>query len=356
MRSQLKCEVMRPSALGAAETDVWHHIMGQSPYLRRAFFAPGFALACERSGRRAYVAVLHDGSEVQAFFPFQFKTLWHERVRLAERIGGNMSQGASLVASPGVSMESQRLLRLCGLSAMHVTQLMQGQEQFGLDAEWSQLGYLTDVRNGPEAYFAALLERDRLLVRDTERRERKAEKTYGPLHYTATDTITSAMLAELIRSKRVQYSRTQAPDPFINPANVRLIDVMNEMAAPDCRLVMHRLSAGERVLAQHLGVQYDDVISHWFPVYDPDARSVSPGRLLLWNMIRRAADDGVRIIDYGEGDQLYKQELSSGTLRYGRALWLSGGLRSFPAHTYQRLEWRLQARRRRLGSQAAAQG
>ena len=131
---------------------------------------------------------------------------------------------------------------------------------------------------------------------------------------------------------------------------------MNEMAEPDCRLVMSRLCAGERVLAQHLGAQYHDVISHWFPVYDLEARSISPGRLLLWNMIQRARDDGVGIIDYGEGDQLYKQEFSTGSLCYGRALWLGGRLGAFPARAYQALEWRLAARRRPASKRAASQG
>ena len=98
MQSHLKCEVLPPSALGACETAAWHRMMDQSPLLQRAFFSPGFALACERAGRKVYVGVLYDDSGVQAFFPFQFKTVWHERIRLAERIGGSMSQGSSLIA------------------------------------------------------------------------------------------------------------------------------------------------------------------------------------------------------------------------------------------------------------------
>ena len=346
MKMVLKCEVMRPSDLGAEETAAWHRMMDQSPLLQRPFFTPGFALACERAGRRAYVAVLTRDAEIHGFFPFQFKSIWHERIRLAERIGGEMSQGACLVAAPGVEVETQWLLRQCGLSAVHVTQLMQGQERFGLHAEWSTLGYMTDLSDGPEAYFATLFKSDRSLVRDTERCQRKAEKTYGALRFVANEAIVPAMIAELKRDKRDQYVRTGATDPLVDPVNSRLLEVMNEMAAPDCRLTMGRLYGGERLLAQHLGARYQDVTSYWIPVYDPDARSVSPGRLLLWEMIRRAREDGVRIIDYGEGDQAYKRELSTTPLRYGRAFWLSGGVGSLPARAYQGLEWRLQARRR----------
>jgi CelD/BcsL family acetyltransferase involved in cellulose biosynthesis len=326
--------------------------MAGSPSLQRAFFSHGFAEACERAMGYAYVGVLYDNSEIRGFLPFQFRSAWHERFRLAERIGGNLAQGASLVAWPDVTIDSAALLRLCGVSVMHVTQLMSGQERFGLDAEWTQMGYFTDLNDGSDAYFAALLTRDRLLVRDTERRLRKAAQGYGRLSYIKSDRVSAEMIEGLVTEKREQYRRTQVPDPFVDKRNLQLFAALDDARAPDCRLVFNRLEAGNRVLAQHLGLQYHDVLSHWFPVYDPEARSVSPGRLLLWYMIQQAAEDGTKLIDYGAGDALYKRELSTGSLQYGRANWSSRGIRSIIARVWQSMEWRLQGRARRAQTAA----
>jgi len=345
---QLRGDVMRPSALGPSEIDIWHRMLVQSASLQRAFFTPAFALACERATDRAYVAVLHSGGTVRGFLPFQFRSSWHQHIRLAERIGGNLSDSAGLIAWPDFRSEPGTLLRLAGLASLFVTHLVVGQERFGFDADWSQVGHLTELREGPDAYFAALLARDRLLVRDTERRFRKAEKTYGPLRFTITDRIPAAMIAALIAAKREQYRRTQVPDAFTKRGHMQLIMAMNDAPMPECRLVMSRLEGGGRVLAQHLGPQHHDVLSHWLPVYDVEARSVSPGRLLLWHMIQRATEDGIALIDYGEGDAVYKRDLSTAPTRYGRANWSSGTVRSLVARAWQSAEWRLAARSRNV--------
>jgi CelD/BcsL family acetyltransferase involved in cellulose biosynthesis len=132
---------------------------------------------------------------------------------------------------------------------------------------------------------------------------------------------------------------------------MRLIEALNEASVPECRVVLSRLEAGEHVIAQHLGIQCEDVLSYWFPVYDPEARNVSPGRLVLWYIIQHAAEDGIGLIDYGEGDAQYKQQFSNETIRFGRATWSSANVRSFIARACQSVEWRL---RGRIGSMRKA--
>ncbi len=251
----LRADMVRPSTLGAGERAQWQHMQSQSTSLQRAFLTPSFAEACERANGRSYVAVIHHAGAIRGFFPFQFRSMWHQRLRLAERIGGELSDAAGVIATPELRISAALLLRLAGLSSLAMTHLVVGQEQFGLDAVWSGVGHVTDIRDGPDAYFAALLKRDRILVRDTERRMRKAETAYGALRFTRSERIPPYMIADLIEGKRQQYHRTQANDAFARGANVRLIAALNESPASDCRLVMSRLEAGDRVLAQHLGPQ-----------------------------------------------------------------------------------------------------
>jgi CelD/BcsL family acetyltransferase involved in cellulose biosynthesis len=282
----LRADVLRPSALGAAERARWQDIQAHSPWLGRAFLTPAFADACERAYGRAYVAVLHQGGSIQGFLPFQFRSAWHERLRFAERIGCEMSDAAGLVARPEFRITSHCLLRLAGFSSLIVSHLMPGQEQFGLDAAWSDSAYLTDLRAGDAAFYQDLLVRERSYVRETERKTRRAASVFGSLTFTRTDHIAAETIALLISQKREQYQRTQVTDVFSNEANTRLIAALRENPTPDCRLVLDQVMAGDRILAQHLGPQYRDVLSIWFPTYDTAAHNVSPGRLLLWQMLR----------------------------------------------------------------------
>jgi CelD/BcsL family acetyltransferase involved in cellulose biosynthesis len=346
-RASLRCEVMRPSALGHAETDSWRRMLAATPSLRRAFLTHTFALACERATGRAWVAVLYDRTGLRGFLPFQFSSRWHQVIGLAERIGGNLSDATGLVAWPGFHIDPTTMLQRAGLASLLVSHLVAGQEEFGLQAGAYQTGRITELAGGAAAYFAALLQRDRLLVRDTERRLRKAEKTHGALRLTTMEHIPFAKITQLIAEKREQYRRTRVPDAFTDGRNLRLIAAMNEAPAAECRLTLSRLEGGEHILAQHLGPRHHDVLSHWFPVYNNEMRNVSPGRLLLWRMIERADEDGITLIDYGEGDALYKRELATAATRYGRAAWYSGGAYALLARSWQSVAWRLQARRRK---------
>jgi CelD/BcsL family acetyltransferase involved in cellulose biosynthesis len=335
---------MRPSALGPSEILAWHQMLAESPSLQRAFLTPDFSLACERSMGRAYVAVLHVGGNICGFLPFQFKSAWHQAVRLAERIGGNMSDNAGVISRPDFRTDSASLLRAAGLGSLHINHLMAGQEQLGLDIDWSQTGYVTELKAGPDAYFADLAARNRDFIRDTQRRVRKAEKIYGSLSLRSCDRIPGTLLAATIEAKRLQYRRTKVADPFELPMPLRLVQALNDAPSPECRLVLTELEADGRALAQHLGLQHNGILSWWFPVYDPEAQGVSPGRLLLWYMIQHAAEDGIRLIDYGEGEAQYKRQFSTGSIRLGSAMWSAENARALFARAWQSIEWRLRDR------------
>ena len=352
LKGDFIADVMRPSALGPPELAAWRDLLAANPLLHRAFLAPEFALACEQAGTRAFVAVLHRSGAIEAFLPFQFRSAWHQRTRLAERIGGNISDAAGLVADSHFRTDQQTLLQRCGLGVLHVTHLMEGQERYGLDASWSETSFITELDHGPSAYFTGLSQRNRDFVRDTERRLRKATAAVGKLRLVETFDVSADDLAQLIAEKRLQYHRTGVEDPFRTGAYRQLLDAIRVSPSPNCRLTLARLEAGDRVLAQHLGLRYRGALSWWFPVYDHDAQSLSPGRLLLWKMIEAAQSSGTELVDYGAGDAQYKRQFATSSMRVGAANWTAGSLRSLPARICQSIEWRWQRATSRMGEQA----
>ena len=347
----MKTEILRPSELGAAELTHWRALMAGQPALKRAFFSPAFARACETAHGLARVAVLHEGGAVRGFLPFQFASPWHRRAGLAERIGGELSDNAGLIAQPGTRVDPVALLRQCRLGALYVTHLVEGQEAFGLAADSTEIGHVIDVSAGSAAYLASLRKN---LVSDTGRRVRRAEREYGPLRFVFDRAPSAAAALEVIAQKRAQYRRTHVGDVFEVAHRLRLIEALCADPAEDCRPVLTSLIAGERVLAQSFSLLCGDVFSDWFPVYDPAAEDVSPGRLQWWLMLQQTEACGVALIDRGAGDSRAKQGFSTGTVQLGRANFFARTPRGTVARLFQAAEWRLAARRNaRIAAPAA---
>jgi CelD/BcsL family acetyltransferase involved in cellulose biosynthesis len=337
----ISAQVKRPSALDRAEREAWLLLMQNQPMLRRAFFTPAFALACERAHDRAFVTVLYQAGRPVGFFPFQFAGGWQQRAGLAQRIGGELSDNAGLVAAPGLATTPAALLGHSRLGAMFISHLVAGQDQFGLTADETRIGHEIDLAGGADAYFAMLGASRKGFVQDTRRSLRRIEREVGPLAATFTTKPQLADVMAVIEEKRAQYRRTGVGDPFDDPANLRLVRALVEQADPDCLPVLETLSAGGRVLARHFGLMYAGHLTYWFPVYDQDARTLSPGRLQLWHTIQAATETGLRLIDMGEGDSQAKRDFSTNTAVLGWANWTAPGTRGLLAHTCQRIAWRL---------------
>ncbi len=337
----VKAELMPPSALGESERAAWRAMAAAAPDTRRAFFAPGFARACETAHGRARVAVLHEGGALRGFLPLQFATGWHRAAGLAERIGGELNDAAGLVALAGVQVNPRALLRQAGIGALFITHLTEGQAARGLASEAEEIGHVIGLSGGGAAYHAAL---DAEFQRDTARRLRRAEREFGPLRFEFDPHPDAAAALALIGRKRAQYARTGAADPFAVPGPLRLIAALCDASAPDCQPTLARLWAGERVLAAHFGLLCHGVLSYWFPVYDPAAEKVSPGRLLLWHLTGQAEACGITLIDRGAGDNPAKRDFSTGTRRFGTANLAAGGMRGGIARLAQAAQWRLAAR------------
>jgi len=337
----LVATIKRPSELDAAETGAWLDFMAASAPLGRAFFSPRYARACEHAFGRVRVAVLRDGGQPCAFLPFRFPSASHQAFRAAEPAGGTLADHAVLIARSGFRMEPSSLLRACRLGSLFVPQLSPGQDAFGLTAAPVRIGHVIDLSEGSAAYMAALSARDRAFVQDTERRARRMEKEFGRVAFTVVPDPPAAAVEEVIEAKRAQYRRTSVDDPLASEASRRLLLELARDGGEDCRLVLTSLAAGDRMLARHLGLMHRGTLSYWFPVYDEEARRVSPGRMLLWHTILAAGSHGITLIDRGGGDTQAKRDFSTGTVTFGIAHWQAPGPLGWLARAWQSAHWRL---------------
>jgi hypothetical protein len=150
--------------------------------------------------------------------------------------------------------------------------------------------------------FEALVASRRASVRiDSRRKRRRLEERFGPLRFRWDDRRPS-VFDTLIAWKSAQYARSNQRDGFAVPHNVALFREL-------CRrglVVVSSLSAGERILAAHLGASWARRFSSWVPAYDREALVLSPGRLLLEHLLAESHARGDAEFDFLLGDEPYK--------------------------------------------------
>ncbi len=136
---------------------------------------------------------------------------------------------------------------------------------------------------------------------DSNRKRRRLEERFGPLRFRWDDGRPSVFETALAW-KSAQYARSKVPDCFSIPQNVAMFREL-------CRcglVIVSSLSAGERVIAVHLGALWRGRFSYWVPAYDREAMLLSPGRLLLEHLLRESHGRGHAEFDFLLGDEPYK--------------------------------------------------
>ena len=92
----------------------------------------------------------------------------------------------------------------------------------------------------------------------------------------------------LLSWKSAQYRETAAWDRFDQPWIVDVVRALASTTSQSLTGVTATLRAGEQLVAAHFGLLGRDRLAWWFPVYDPQYRSYSPGLILLLDLIAAA--------------------------------------------------------------------
>lgn len=144
---------------------------------------------------------------------------------------------------------------------------------------------------------------------------RKLEAVGGFDHVRATSAADkSALLDSFFRQKAARFEAQGLPNVF-QPAETRAFFHMvlaMDRGGTDVPLELHALrlkgeNAGKIAAIAGLSRKGDHVICQFGSIDDTLMREASPGELLFWLMIERAALTGASIFDFGIGDQDYKR-------------------------------------------------
>jgi len=340
-------EIISADALRPDMIDQWRQIRAANPELESPFYSATFTQAVARVHPHTRVAILRHKNEIKGFFPFQFSTFGHSMLKAAERVGSDMSDYFGLIAAPDITLAPQILLRLCDIRSLGFDHLDETQAQLGLIGDRPEPGLRIRLPNGKQAYWTELRKTDKHLVGDTERRLRKLVDQHGPLRFELAASDTTRELSHLIAAKRQQYGRTGVQDALSAGWREELLKVLATTANVDCRGVLSVLYAGDTWVASHFGLRGPRLLHYWFPVYNPELKAFSPGRLLLKCIIDAADEAQIETIDRGAGNQPAKRDFANDSHSYSRGVWSVPGPRAFCFRALKSIEWRLAAVRKR---------
>lgn len=339
--SNFRSRVRRVGELTNSEFLAWDRLCVEEN--RRAFLSPHFALAVDRARGGVRVCIFERAGEPVAFFPFQFAGSGAALLRAGQPIGASMSDGFGVVARGDVQLSIDELLEASGLAVCEVHHLCAGPN--GLTANESELGLRVRFDGGWVAYWESLAEQSKKFVQKTERRCRNIVKEHGPLRLTAIHADSKSVLEDLITRKREQYAATKAPDALRESWKRKLLFELLETQQASCRGTLFTLHAGDTWVATHFGLQCEDVLHYWFPVYSREVSKHSPGHLLLKAIGEQCEELGIGVVDRGAGDTQAKRSFANEEQSFGRGRWSRPSLRTTVYSAARSVGWRLEALR-----------
>ena len=309
--------VVRPAELTEGEVAEWTRLHRSRPELASPYFHPTFtrlvAEARAAHGRDdVRVGVVPGG---RGFLPFQ-----RGRFRRATPPGGRLCDFHGLIGSPADPPHAAGLLHACGLRSYAFHMLPPGQPTLaGAAAGIGGPGECVGVRVNVEGGYDAFVRRREAIGSKRHRKiiqfRRRMERDRGEVVFTWQDPDPEAW-ERMLRWKRAQYAATGFCDVLAAPWVVDLLTRCRDAGTDGADEegfggVFCTLRAGGKVVAAHLLLRGGPRLHAWFPAYDPAARSLSPGNVLMLELLRAAAARGVTALDLGAGDEPYKADFAT---------------------------------------------
>jgi CelD/BcsL family acetyltransferase involved in cellulose biosynthesis len=292
-------------ALTGEEIDAWHALRAGNPALDSPYFHPGFAAAVHASGRPVSAVVVRGvAGEVTALLP------GHREGRRLRPVGWPGADFQGPVLAPGMALCPMDLL-VDGVREFEFDHLLGPGPAFDPWIIASQPSPYLDTSGGLDGYLGRASRTGKDNMGQARRRAVKAERTHGPVRFAA-DVVDDAVLAQVIELKRAQYAATGSRDYFRQPDRIELMHRLLHTRDPAFAGILSTVHIGDHLVAAHFGIRSDHVLHWWFPVYDPAYAQLSPGWILLRELVAATPGLGVLRIDLGRGDDEYKRRAKTG--------------------------------------------
>jgi CelD/BcsL family acetyltransferase involved in cellulose biosynthesis len=138
------------------------------------------------------------------------------------------------------------------------------------------------------------------------RHARKLARDLGETRFVRhTDDV--RVLEQLFAWKSAQYRRTSLPDLFASAPRRALFRHLLHSQAVE----LSALYAADRLVAAHIGPRLEGRFYYWVPAHDPNVGKLSPGTVLLEELLRASFEAGDHTFDLLLGGEAYKWRLAT---------------------------------------------
>ena len=323
-------QVVKALDLTPADIARWAELQRGQTRLDSPFLSPEWTLAIAKAqgdkGQEVKVAI-ERGPEGEAlgFLPARV------RQDVAMPVGSPMCDYQALVSAPGVTMNPRDLLIALGASRIDFCHMMADDVTLGRHARGQADSWVVETPEGYEAYANERKAAGVGVLKDIDKKRRKAEREVGPCRFTAMSE-SRAAFDQLVAWKRVQLLLTHQTDLFKSPWVNKLLEDMFTRRDPGFGGGLYTLHLGERLAAVHLHLRGEHTIHGWLIAHNPDLERYSPGLMLFQDILKSMDGTPYMRLDLGTGDYRFKRELSNARQTVVFGFWGSPSVPTLVRH------------------------
>ena len=294
-------DTIKPDALTPEDVALWSRFLGQRPDLGGPYFDARYVQAVGVHVPHAGIARFWRDGHIAGYFPYQL------RAGALQPLGAPLTDYHGIVGEPGLQPDFNGLLKATGARRLE----FQGWSgSLCPKAASTKLQRrIADLSEGFEAWYGRHEALNHKFFKNIRRCERNVEKDFGGFAFT-WERVTPEVLDWVLGIKRTQYKHCGLHDVFNCGWT---LDLLRDLAAYDDDA--YGLRAGVfrhegRVVAAEIGLLGSGEVHLWFPAYDPAYYRYSIGILLVVQMMRHLAPNGIKRFDFGTGGEEYKDPLT----------------------------------------------
>jgi CelD/BcsL family acetyltransferase involved in cellulose biosynthesis len=320
----LTIDIVRPAELSADEITLWTEFQKVDPDLANPFFSAYWPRAVEQAqgpDAGVKVAIIHEAGTIRGFFPAKIQG------STAIAAGAPMCDYQGVVTAPGFEPDARNILAALGVGRYDFTHMPASQSAFEGHIRGASPSWIVRVPFGYEVY-AEDKKAESGVIKDLDKRRRKAERDMGPVTFTAFSRSKSDF-DKMIEWKRANYRDSGQTDIFEAGWTQKLMRDLFTGRDPEWGGAFYTLHIGDELAAAHFHLRGSNVIHAWMIAHDAKFDRVSPGLLLFQDILQWMDDTPYTSLDFGPGDYRFKQQLANATCEVGHGFIGRPGASSF---------------------------
>lgn len=306
MSSHVRPIVLTPGELTFEQLAAWKNILAEDSSLQSPFYFPEYTQAVGQVRDDVRVVVIEEDSMPVAFLPYQ-----RGAAGLGLPVGGKLNDFQGVIGKLPESLSIQSILKECGLFSWSFDHLPDTQTDLVHSSFSVSDSPYIDFSNGWKAYQEDRAQAHSSIIRETKRKERKLARDVGNVRFEFQSEDDQVFL-QLLKWKSAQRRSTKTFDVLQMDWARNVLEILRTVQTNQFRGCLSAMYAGNSLVAAHFGLISNSVMHFWFPAYNVDYSSYSPGVCLMLNMLEEADKRGITRFDLGKGDERFKQRLANG--------------------------------------------